>query len=213
MQIHILSLLEPFDAPVPMDRARWLEGELACLAIDEARRIGIPRRCRVTFGQQHFAAIGKAVEAARAACASGPVVLLAPSDTGQGKELADAVSTLPTVVIHQNLDPSASRHPRGFRLGSGDRELKACAAAGLLKRRGVSGAVFVGTSAPASALSALPGLVTVDVPSDGTAPEVAPILAALGVCGVVLLECGGKRNRAIARATLMRSLWVPARRR
>jgi hypothetical protein len=202
MVIRILSLLESFDAPVPMERVRHLEAELASYLISESRREGIPSCCRVDFAQVPFASVGQAAADVREACRLGCVVVLAPAEVSSGKALSSAIAGLPTVVLHQNLDPADAPHPRAFRLGIGTREHKGGAAAGLLAARGTTVAAFVGDGAPVHAISRLPGLVMVEPPADpdGAATCAARILEALPPGGTVLLECGGARNRAIAHA-------------
>jgi hypothetical protein len=181
MVIRILSLLESFDAPVPMERVRHLEAELASYLISESRRAGIPSCCRVDFAQVPFASVGQAAADVREACRLGCVVVLAPAEVSSGKALSSAIAGLPTVVLHQNLDPADAPHPRAFRLGIGTREHKGGAAAGLLAARGTTVAAFVGDGAPVHAISRLPGLVMVEPPADpdGAATCAARILEAL----------------------------------
>ena len=202
MPVHVLSLLETFDAPVPMDRLRFIESELARFAIAEAARDGIPGRCRVSFGQLRFASIDDAVAEIRDRCRGGVVVVLTPSDLAIGRALSAATAAMPCILLHQNLDPASAEHPLAFRLGVGDREHKASAAVALLAIRRCGGAVFVGASAPAKALSALPGLVAIDPPVDASGVEgcARRIAQSLASGGTVLLECGGELNRALARA-------------
>lgn len=202
MNIRILSLLEPFDAPVPMDRVRFLQSELAALAIAEARREGMPSRASVSFESVEFCGVQQAVASVTDACRGVPVVVLAPSDPDAGLAVATAVAGLPTVVLHQNLDPAVGPHPRSFRLGTGDRHHKGKAAAALLAARGQRAAVFVGTSPPTDGLAAIPSLIVIEPPADeASAPACAArALELLPAGGAVLLECGGARNRALARA-------------
>ncbi len=200
MPILVASLIEPFDAPVPRAREYQLASELAQLAIAESRREGVPSRCRVSHLQIQSGFLEQRIAVIQRACARQPVVVLAPSGLDDARAVSTALATMPCILFHQNLDPTKSGHPRAFRLGIGSREHEGLVAAALLRARGSHPVIFVGDKDPAPGVAQLHGLIRVPAPTDlAGVPSTAERILQDSPTGVsVLLECGGKLNRALA---------------
>lgn len=198
--IGIISLVKRFEAPIPWERVLWLEDQLANHVLREARREGVPAGHVVSFSQVE---VSKESDAAQALALCRPhdaAVLLMPADADLGRAMSQHVGREGHLLLHQNLDPAAVPESRSLRLGIGTRTEKCRVAAGLIQAKGSPGAVLV--SAQSASGTALDGRVIV-VP--GPASPDAAAAWCVEVLGphpsaLVLLECGGPINRAIARA-------------
>jgi hypothetical protein len=198
MQVQVISLLGRFDAPVPWERVLWLEGELAGHAIRESRREGIPRGCRVGFRQVTIRGADDVGQAMHACATSDAAVVLMPADAELSRSIAAKLPLERCVLLHQNLDPAMLPNSCSLRLGMGVRGDKLKVAAALVRDHGGTPPILVSRLPVAG--TPLDGLVRVMEGPRDPADAQEWLRQAVDPASeeLLILECGGATNRAIA---------------